>query len=244
MSVSTPGNLKTENLIMPVLCGDDIYENQRVSNLKFAGNFCSPILFWFGLNSLIPRKTLFRRFEKTLPGRWTELVWFRLCWLLPGVLGNGWTTHVARSRNDNGPGSLAQRQDDESGEARLLPLVGVRDGTVGRSCVDFLYRRSLHRRRARPKWIEAFALLRDARQRAGDGIWGWRLRCRPQECALEGRIDFCPVLLPRNFYASCRWKKTRARDRNKRHGQLSHKYIKNIPLGFKNFLKYVLTAPC
>ena len=87
--------------------------------------------------------------------------------------------HAAGSRHDDDSRSVAEARDDVGEQAGLLRVPLLPDGALGRSGVDRLHRRPVHRRGARPQRPAAQPLLPDPRRPGDHGQRGGRAAGRP-----------------------------------------------------------------
>ena len=96
---------------------------------------------------------------------------------------------------DDDSGGLGERPDDVGRSSRLLRVLLVHDGALGRSGVDVLLERRRRRRRARPKRAAAVAVRAAPGRAPGDGVRGRHARDRSGRGRREGAPRAGPDLL-------------------------------------------------
>ncbi len=114
---------------------------------------------------------------------------------LPGAAGAYRALAAARGDDDD-PGGVAERRDDERGQARVLRIPLQPDGAVGRAGLDRVHRRPAYRRRARSQRTAPLALPGD---QGRDGRDGFRSRCA-RYSARAGRAQGPPAAGPHVLY--------------------------------------------
>ena len=138
-----------------------------------------------------PERPLRRRSAACLPGRRARLLGLRQLRQrarVPAAHG----PHPPGGGHDDDPGGVAERHAHGRHEEGVLRLPLLPDGAVGRTGLDRLHRRPIHRRGARPQRPSPQPLLRHRRRPGHHGVGGRRRPGRAGTGAAQGAAQARP----------------------------------------------------